>query len=335
MNKILQQINKLAGQIEKPVRLMEVCGTHTEAIAKAGIRQLMPGNIELVTGPGCPVCVTAQRDIDAAVELVIAGVPIFCYGDLLRVPGSKMTLDQARAEGAQIQEVYSTEEVPVDNKSVFFGIGFETTAPMTAAAIKRGVRVYSAHKFFPPAMLALASDPQIQIDGFINPGHVSAVIGLKPYKTIHKPQVIAGFTPEDVLLTIAMLLKQIVAGENRIQNEYFRLVEPNGNKPAQKLLNEVFEPAISEWRGLGQIPNSGMKIRSKFSKLDAKKIYIDILNKIPSPKEIKGCQCAEVIKGQIKPVECSLYKKPCSPDEPVGACMVSREGACRIDYENR
>ncbi|MFC1617904.1 hydrogenase formation protein HypD [Patescibacteria group bacterium] len=340
MNKHLIDIKKLAKQIKQSVRLMEVCGTHTEAIAKAGIRQLMPKNIELVTGPGCPVCVTDQRDIDAIVELALRDVPIACYGDVLRVPGTKMSLEQARAEGASVHVVYSTEDALALKKDypelVFFGIGFETTAPMTASAIKRGLAVYSVHKYFPPAMLALAKDPQIQIDGFINPGHVSAIIGAKPYRAIKKPQVIAGFTPSDVLQAIEMLLKQINLRQSLVENQYTRLVHPTGNHKAQRLLDQVFEPATATWRGLGAIPKSGMKIKPKFSDYNAEKKYAKIIAALPKPtKTARGCQCAAVIKGQIKPAQCKLFAKQCEPEKPIGACMVSREGACRIAYEHR
>ncbi len=314
---------------------MEVCGTHTEVITTSGLRSVLPSPIELVTGPGCPVCVTSQEDIDAVVELALADVPVYCYGDVMRVPGTKMSLEQARAQGANVDVVYSTEAVPADNKSVFFAIGFETTAPMTAAAIKRGVTVYSTHKYFPPAMQALVADSDIRIDGFIDPGHVAAIIGTKPFKVIDKPQVVAGFEPVDILQGIMLLLRQISSGRSEVENQYKRLVKAGGNKAALKLLAEVFEPGKATWRGLGGIPRSGMSITREFEDQDAQVKYEDIIRKLPAAHVSRGCICSQVIKGKAKPVDCSLFAKKCTVANPEGACMVSREGACRIAYENR
>ena len=338
---LTREIERLALMLRKPIRLMEVCGTHTEAISRSGLRAVLPTKIELVTGPGCPVCVTPQSDIDAVVGLALSGIPIACYGDVLRVPGTVMSLEQAKAGGAKVKAVYSVEEAldwkRTDSEVVFFGIGFETTAPMTAAAIKHGLTVYSAHKYFPPAMLALSRDKQIKIDGFINPGHVSAIIGLKPYSVIKKPQVIAGFEPADILLAIIMLLRQIVQGESRVENEYRRLVKKNGNRQAQKLIAEVFKPIDSEWRGLGQIPKSGMEIKKRYTKWDAKVVHKKVIrNYLVNAKrktQNAKCRCGEVIKGLISPKECKLFDRACTPEKPIGACMVSREGACRIKYE--
>lgn len=339
---LLREIEILARPLRRPVRLMEVCGTHTEAISRSGLRQVFPKKIELVTGPGCPVCVTPQRDIDAVVALALGGIPIACYGDVLRVPGTQMSLEQAKASGAKVRVVYSVEEAlkwkQEEPPVVFFGIGFETTAPMTASAIKKGLTVYSAHKYFPPAMLALSRDKQIKIDGFINPGHVSAIIGLKPYRAIKKAQVVAGFEPTDVSLAIIMLLRQITAGQAIVENEYRRLVKNNGNRRAQKLIAEVFRPVDSEWRGLGKIPKSGMAIKKKYARLDASVVYKKIIaSYLVTAKDqrlkTKDCCCGKVIKGMISPEECKLFGRACTPEQPIGACMVSREGACRIAYE--
>ncbi len=321
---------------------MEVCGTHTEAISRSGLRAVLPKKIELVTGPGCPVCVTPLSDIDAVVGLALSGIPIACYGDVLRVPGSEMSLEQVKASGAKVRAVYSVEEALKWKKDepavVFFGLGFETTVPMTASAIKHGLMVYSAHKYFPPAMLALSRDKQIKIDGFINPGHVSAITGLKPYSVIKKPQVIAGFEPTDILLAVIMLLRQITCGESKVENEYRRLVKPNGNRRAKKLIAEVFKPVDSEWRGLGKIPKSGMQIKKKYAKFDAavryKKIIANYRLKTKDQRlKTPGCRCGDVIKGLIAPEDCKLFRCACTPEKPIGACMVSREGACRIKYE--
>lgn len=341
-SQLLREIERLASKLRKPARIMEVCGTHTEAISRSGLRSVLPKKIELATGPGCPVCVTPQRDIDAVIALALSGIPIACYGDVLRVPGTQMSLDQAKASGANVRAVYSVEEALTwkreEPRVVFFGIGFETTAPMTAAAIKKGLTVYSAHKYFPPAMLALSLDPQIKIDGFINPGHVSAIIGLKPYRAIQKPQVVAGFEPADVLLAIIMLLRQIIDGKALVENEYRRLVKTGGNRRAQKLLAEVFRPVDSEWRGLGKIAKSGMAIKKKYAKLDAATVHKRIITSYLAcaidhrPKTIDCC-CGKVIKGLIAPEQCKLFGRACTPEKPIGACMVSREGACRIAYE--
>lgn len=341
---LLKEIEILARPLRQPIRLMEVCGTHTEAISRSGLRSVLPKKIELVTGPGCPVCVTPQRDIDAVIALALSGIPIACYGDVLRVPGTQMSLEQAKASGAKVRVVYSVEEAlewkKKDPRVVFFGLGFETTAPMTASAIKKGLTVYSAHKYFPPAMLALSRDKQIKIDGFINPGHVSAIVGLKPYRAIKKPQVVAGFEPTDILLAIIMLLRQITAGQAIVENEYRRLVKPQGNRRAQKLIAEVFRPVDSEWRGLGKIKKSGMAIKKRFAKFDAAVVYRQgikhYLASRRKPDRLatqKQCRCGEVIKGLIAPEECKLFGRACTPEQPIGACMVSREGACRIAYE--
>lgn len=343
-SQLLREIERLASRRRRPARIMEVCGTHTEAISRSGLRTVLPKKIELVTGPGCPVCVTPQRDIDAVVALALMGIPIACYGDVLRVPGTEMSLEQAKGSGAKVKVVYSVEEVLAWKKEepnvIFFGLGFETTAPMTASAIKHGLMVYPAHKYFPPAMLALSRDKQIKIDGFINPGHVSAIVGLKPYRAIAKPQVVAGFEPTDVLLAIIMLLRQITAGQTIVENEYCRLVKTGGNRRAQKLIAEVFRPVDSEWRGLGKIPKSGMAIKKKYAKFDAVVVYHrEIKRYLASRRKPdrlatqKQCRCGEVIKGLIAPEQCKLFSRACTPEKPIGACMVSREGACRIAYE--
>ncbi len=332
--KLIQEIKELARQIGREINLMEVCGTHTQAISRFGLRSLMPENIRLITGPGCPVCVTPQKDIDAVVNLALAGVPVASYGDALRVPGRFGSLDKAREKGAKVFSVYSIEEVlPLKEKYpdlVFLGIGFETTAPMTAWGVKQGLTVYSAHKVFPPAMAALLEDQEVKVDGFIAPGHVSAIIGTEPYKKIKAPQVISGFEANDILESIYMLLLQIKEGRQEVENQYKRLVKKEGNREAQKLIAEVFEIQEGSWRGLGDIPGSGLEIRKEFQEQDAKVKYKDIFRKIDFSRSIDppGCRCGDVLRGVILPRQCPLFGKVCQPDNPVGACMVSVEGAC-------
>ena len=339
--KVLKKINRLAKEMGRDVNLMEVCGTHTQAISRCGIRKILPKNINLITGPGCPVCVTAQKDIDAIVNLALNGIPVATYGDLLRVPGYFGSLDDAREKGAKVFDVYSIEDaLKLEEKYsglVFFGLGFETTTPMTAWAIKKayqsgrqGLTVYSTHKLFLPAMKALLSLGEVKIDGFIDPGHVSVIIGEKPYEELNAAQVITGFEEEDVLIGIFMLLKQIKNNEKKVENQYIRVVKKDGNKSARKIIDEVFEIGDGNWRGFGVVPGSGLEIKKKYKKFDAKRKYKNILDKIDfsRSKDPAGCKCGEVIRGIMNPRGCPMFKKVCTPDNPVGPCMVSVEGAC-------
>jgi hydrogenase expression/formation protein HypD len=336
--KIITEIKKKAAQIGRPLRFMELCGTHSQAIAEYGIKALMPKNIKLITGPGCPVCVTDQSDIDVIVGLALAGIPIAVYGDTLNVPGNLMSLEQARQKGADVTVIYDTQAAvklqKEKNNLVFFGLGFETTTPMTAWAVKKGLTVYSAHKLFPPAMKALLTNKKIRVDGFIDPGHVSAIIGTEVYQQFKIPQVITGFKGVDVLRAINMLLGQILRKETKVENEYTRVVRKNGNPKARKLIAEVFEVSDAKWRGLGIIKKSGLKIRKKYQKQDAEFVYRDLIKKIK--KDIKpkpsACKCGLVLQGMIEARECPLFGKVCTPDNPQGACMVSVEGGCNIEY---
>ncbi|MBU0636991.1 MAG: hydrogenase formation protein HypD [Patescibacteria group bacterium] len=338
--KILDEIKIKSDKIKRTVCLMELCGTHSQAVATNGIKNILPKNIKLLSGPGCPVCVTDQGDIDIMVKLALNNVPLAVYGDILNVPGNTMSLEQARQNNADISVVYSVDEAlkikKINPKLVFFGLGFETTAPMTAWAIKNNLTVYSTHKLFPPAMDALLKNKDIKIDGFINPGHVSAIIGTKVYEKFKVPQVITGFDGADILKAIDMLLEQILKKQTKVENEYQRVVKKNGNAKAQKLINEVFEIKDTTWRGLGIIKNSGLKIKKKYQKYDAEFIYQDIIKKIK--KEIKiqpsACQCGLVLQGIIEPRQCKLFNKICTPNNPQGACMVSVEGACNIEYRS-
>ncbi|MCK5085033.1 MAG: hydrogenase formation protein HypD [Candidatus Pacebacteria bacterium] len=413
---IIKKINKLAKKINREIVIMELCGTHTEAVAKNGIKKILPKNIKLLSGPGCPVCVTDQKDIDAIIVLALNGVPVACYGDVLRVPGNLtvgnwklnykniiikdnssplpkgegqgegevLSLNKARELGADVTEVYSVEDALRLQKKkpdlVFFGLGFETTTPMTADAIKRGLTVYSSHKVFVPAMQAIINTPTLKIDGFLNPGHVSTIIGVEQYKNLkfrnpHPsplpegegvknpcldlgrvrggiPQVIAGFEAEDVLIGIYMILKQISENKAEVENEYTRAVHQEGNSIARKLIDEVFEIEDAFWRGLGNIPGSGLKIRDKYSEFDAKVKYKEILlnsysewsdSEMKNPETTtqgtklrdsdisKQCLCGAILRGLKQPKDCKLFNKKCTPENPVGACMVSSEGACGIE----
>lgn len=330
------------------VRLMEVCGTHTAAIFRHGIRDLLPPNISLVSGPGCPVCVTASRDIDRAIALASTpGVTLTTFGDMLRVPGSTSSLQRARADGADVRVVYSTLdalEIARSNPNrqvVFFGVGFETTAPTVACSVLEAERlglhnyfVYSVHKVMPPPMKALVNSGDVRIDGFICPGHVSTIIGATPYQFLAEefgiPCVIAGFEPLDILQSIDMLLAMRIDGRAGVEIQYSRVVRPEGNPVALEQMNRVFQPSDAEWRGLGMIPASGLAVRKDYAQFDATRVFqVD-----PGPtKEHSGCRCGEVLRGAITPAECSLYGGICTPEEPVGPCMVSSEGTCSNWYQ--
>lgn len=329
------------------VNLMEVCGTHTVAIARNGLRDVMPPNVRLISGPGCPVCVTANRDIDTAIEFSRQpNVTVATFGDMMKVPGSYSSLAREKAEGADVRIVYS----PLDALSlaekdphrhvVFIGVGFETTVPVIAAAIRRaqaaGIEnfsVFSAHKTVPGALSVLVNDPDVRIDGLILPGHVSTIIGLEPYRFLaedfHVPGVITGFEPVDVLQGIWMLLRQLAERRAEIEIAYGRGVAAEGNSTARKLIEEIFEPTGAEWRGIGLIPGTGLGIKPSFSAYDAEK---RVPVSPPEPREIKGCQCGEVLRGVTLPYECKLFGRGCTPEHPIGPCMVSSEGSCAAYY---
>jgi hydrogenase expression/formation protein HypD len=330
-----------------PVKLMEVCGTHTVSIAKNGLRGLMPKNVTLLSGPGCPVCVTANRDIDVSVEHARQpDVVVTTFGDMMKVPGSESSLAGEKAEGRDVRIVYSpldalaiAEREP-DKQVVFVGVGFETTVPLIAAAILRAQEqgidnfsVFSAHKTVPEALRALLNDPDVDIDGFILPGHVSTIIGLEPYRFLAEeygvPGVISGFEPVDVLQGIWMLLKQLEEGRAEIEIAYQRGVEREGNPQARKLVDQVFEPVEADWRGIGVIPGTGLAIREEFADYDAlKRVPVSP----PEPKEIAGCQCGDVLRGVTLPFDCKLFARACTPEHPIGPCMVSSEGSCAAYY---
>jgi hydrogenase expression/formation protein HypD len=329
------------------IRLMEVCGTHTVSIFRHGVRALLPDTISLLSGPGCPVCVTDQAEIDAFIELSRQpGVIVTTFGDLMRVPGSASSLQRERAEGRDIRIVYSTMDALAvaqknpDKQVVFLGVGFETTAPTIAAAILSAARlrlgnfsVMSAHKTVPRALEALASLDDVRIDGFILPGHVSVIIGLNAYRPFFErhrlPCVAAGFEPADILQAIAVLVEQVESDTPRLENAYPRAVTDEGNRKAVHTLLEVFEPADACWRGIGTIALSGLRIRNAYSGFDAAQRFE---LRLPETRIHKGCACGEILTGKKIPPECGLYKKVCTPSDPVGPCMVSSEGTCAAYY---
>jgi hydrogenase expression/formation protein HypD len=322
---------------------MEICGTHTMAIFRHGVRSLLPETVDLVSGPGCPVCVTAIEEVDRSVKLArLPETIVTTFGDMLRVPGSASSLDAENARGADVRMVYSTLDALLiagqnpGKNVVFLGVGFETTAPTIAAAIKTARErdlsnffVLSAHKLLPPAMKALLSSGDLGVDGFICPGHVTTIIGSSAYEDVvshyHVPCVVVGFEPVDILQGILMLTEQIEGGRAEVEIQYTRVVSPAGNQGALKVMGEVFEPCDSPWRGLGMIPESGLAIREYFSAHDAMARF-DL--EVPSAKEPPGCLCADVLRGMAKPVDCKMFRKTCTPRNPIGPCMVSSEGTC-------
>lgn len=337
---ILRQIEQ---DIQGDFRFMEVCGTHTVSIFQSGIRTLLPDNIVHLSGPGCPVCVTHDREIAAYLSLSQKNVIIATFGDLIKVPGpGGKNLKLAQAEGARINIVYSAFDAlnlakkNPDDKVVFLGVGFETTAPTVAATIKlakeqevKNFSVLSFHKLVPPALKALAADKDIRVDGLLLPGHVSTIIGLEPYlflaEDYNMPAVIGGFEPLDILQSILIMIRQKNKGKAQVINNYKRAVSDLGNPRAMEVMNEVFESSDALWRGLGTIPGSGLDIRDIYSEFDASVIYDQDL---PEVEEIPGCKCGEVLKGLIAPDKCPLFGTRCTPAKPVGPCMVSTEGSC-------
>ena len=346
----LAAINRLNAKDETIIRFMEVCGTHTHAIGKSGIRQLLPDNIQLISGPGCPVCVTHEQEIEAFLSLAAReNVVIATFGDMLRVPCSRGSLDEARGEGARVKVVYSPLEalsLAERNKHleiVFLGVGFETTAPLVAASMikaqKNGLKnfsVYSLHKVIPPALEVLLLDEQVQLNGFILPGHVSTIIGEKPYQFIaerfNKGGVIAGFAPHDILEAIIMLLKQRNDVKPEITIQYNRGMNADGNPAARQVLEQVFVIDDAWWRGLGMLKNSGLRIREELQELDAAKKFGIVVKDCTEEVPDNGCACGEILKGIKLPGDCALFGKKCTPSYPIGPCMVSSEGTCAAYY---
>lgn len=349
MSVLRDALARLAKRLsERPVRIMEVCGTHTMAISRSGLRSLMPENIVLLSGPGCPVCVTPAGYVDAALDVAEQpGVVLATFGDMMKVPGSKGNLELAKARGAQVRVVYSPLDAlrlaqsQADSQVVFLGIGFETTAPLVAAAIAEAQRlrldnfsVLSTHKLVPPALRALCAAGELEIDAFILPGHVSAVIGAQPYEFIAREFgracVIAGFEATDVLTAVCMLLKQLIDRRPSVEIQYRRCVRPEGNPAAVAQMQSVFEPEDAAWRGLGRLPSSGLGVRSGFAAYDAMRRFGMTVPHVPEPA---GCLCGDVICGRAAPTDCRLFGAGCTPAHAVGPCMVSSEGSCAAHYK--
>ena len=339
---------KIADLTNRPLKLMEVCGGHTHTIFKYGIEDLLPENIEMIHGPGCPVCVIPLGRVDDAISIAQQPDVIFTtFGDAMRVPGSKTSLLDAKADGADVRMVYSPLDalkIAKNNPTkhvVFLGLGFETTAPSTAMTILQAEKdnvknfsVFCNHITIIPALKAMLDSPDLQLDGFVGPGHVSTVIGTRCYEFVtrdyRKPLVVTGFEPLDVLQAVYMIVTQIVEGRAEIENQYARVVYRDGNRRALEVLSEVFEPRdFFEWRGLGSIAHSGMKLSSKYSAFDAELRFSVPGLRVADPK---ACQCGEILKGVKKPWECKVFGTACTPETPIGSCMVSSEGACAAYY---
>ncbi len=343
--KLAARIRALAEKLGRSVALMEVCGTHTVAIARSGLEGLMPGSLRLVSGPGCPVCVTPQGEIERAMAAArLADVTLATFGDMLRVPARGGSLESARSAGADVRMAYSPREAldvaraEPNRQVVFVGVGFETTIPAFAATVlearEAGVGNFSVlpgFRLVPPALQAvLASGPAI--DGFILPGHVSAILGTEPYAIIPdsgRAAVVAGFEPLDLMLAAEMLLAQLAEGLPRVEIGYRRAVRPEGNPEARRLIERVFEPADAGWRGIGVLPKSGLAFREEFREFDAARRFGLATPEVADPE---GCRCGEVLTGRVAPKECPLFGDVCTPEDPVGPCMVSSEGCCAARY---
>ena len=344
-NNIISKIKELNVNL----KFMHVCGTHQDSLVKNGLDSLLKEcGIEIGQGPGCPVCVTTPKEIEEMLLLAKSGKTITSFGDMINVPGEKYSLRTMKEEGCDVRTVYGIEdavEIAQKNPSkeiVFMAVGFETTAPTTASTILKNppenFSILCCHRTIPEALKAIINMGEIRIDGLIEPGHVSTIIGTKPYEFLSKeykvPQVIAGFEPIDILMGAWMLVQQIEKGKPYVQNEYSRVVHPKGNVKAQKAINEVFEPCDIKWRGFPVIPKSGLKLRKKFEKYNAQNKYEKILEELKDKKffEPVGCRCGELLRGVITPFECPLFGQACTPERPVGPCMVSIEGSCNIEY---
>lgn len=338
---IATKIQSLAPKNGK-VKICHICGTHEWTITHYGLRSLLPENVEVIAGPGCPVCIVPAAEIDEAIQLAQKGIVLTCFGDVLRVPGSQSSLLEAKATGADVRIVYAVSDAlemakkEPSKQFVFFAIGFETTAPSTAVEalgqLPCNFSFLVSHRLIPPAMELLLGIGDLQIDGFIAPGHVSAIIGLKPYELFPRvyrmPTVVAGFEPNDVLMSIYMILKQVSEGTAKLENEYPRVVKPEGNTKALEMMNKAFKVTGGNWRGIGRLPDSALQLRESLMEYDAR---IKFNVKVEQGKDILlGCECHLVIIGKIKPNECPMFMKACTPAKPVGACMVSSEGTCRV-----
>ena len=338
-NKLLEKINELA----TPVKIMHVCGSHEHTIMENGIRTLLPEEVEIIAGPGCPVCVVPSREIDEALELIDKGVTITTFGDMLRVPGSEKSLADAKAEGGDVRVVYGINRAieiaeKTDNDVAFISAGFETTAPTTAAELlatpPENFSVLSCHRLIPPAIDFLITSGETSLNALIQPGHVCTIIGTKPFEYFSTdygiPQAVAGFNPLDILMSVYMILRQIKNETPKIENEYKRAVKDEGNVIAQEMIDQVFDVDSREWRGFPKIPNSILEIKDEFSEFNAREKYdIDVKDVTEAPK---GCICGPILRGLARPEDCKLFRKACNPLHPIGACMVSKEGTCNIAH---
>jgi len=341
--KIIQEIRKL--DLGRKIKIMHVCGSHEVTVTKYGLRSLLPDWVEVMAGPGCPICVTTSAEIDEAIELAKRGHIITTFGDLFRVPGTRASLADAKTDGADIRIIYgATDAVEVARRNpgqevIHVAIGFETTAPAIASELLReppaNFNLLVCHRLIPPAMQFLLASGEVALDGFLCPGHVATITGSKPYEPISEkykvPQVIAGFEPIDLLLGIWMLLKQIKDGRNEVEIEYTRSVRPEGNVLAQDKIKQVFDVIDKPWRGFPVIPSSAFELLSDFKHFDARKRF-DI--HVEDAVDIaEGCRCGEVLRGLVYPHECPLFGKVCTPLKPIGPCMVSSEGTCNIAFK--
>ncbi len=342
-------LHRLCRDLAEPISVMHVCGTHEQSIARFGLRSLLPRNLNVIMGPGCPVCVTDMPEVDEAVVLARQGITIATFGDMYRVPGSVQSLAEAKAAGADIRIVYSPWDAlrlarTLDRDVVFFATGFETTAVATAAVIlsdpPSNFSVLSAHKYIPPVMEIIAEMPDTRVQGFLAAGHAATITGWKIFERFvqrHQiPVVVGGFEPLDILAALVQLVELIRAGTPRVVNAYPRCVTPEGNLQAQRLLWEVFEPVGGTWRGIAHIPNGNLRIRDRYRMYDARYRYdidLDELLREAPPRLIYECICGDIMAGIASPYDCRLFGKECTPQNPVGACMVSSEGTCKIWYE--
>ncbi len=348
MKKMLEELNLLTKGIARPLKLMEVCGTHTVEIFRHGIRDVIPRSISLLSGPGCPVCVTSVRDVDAAIAIAKnPNVIMATFGDMMRVPGGTESMLEARSQGADIRVVYSPMDAlqlakkNKDREVVFFATGFETTSPLIAGTIAhaeqmsvKNFSVYASHKTVPPALKTLLDSPDVNVDGFILPGHVSTIIGTKPYEFVateyRKPSVVIGFEAREIIEGILMIIRQIAQRRADVEIEYRTVVREEGNPRAVALLEQYFEPADAYWRGIGVIPGSGLRLRDKYASFDANRKF----NPPPSEAaEPELCSCGDILRGVKIPTECALFGTGCTPEAPVGPCMVSTEGSCAAYYK--
>ncbi|MCK4949980.1 MAG: hydrogenase formation protein HypD [Thermoplasmata archaeon] len=344
-DKIVQKLREMDLQIT----LMHVCGTHQDTLVRHGLQPLLEDvGVDIRQGPGCPVCVTTAKEIEESIALAKAGKTITVFGDMIKVPGVEESLSDAKTEGHDVRIVYGVNDAvdladKISNEVVFIGVGFETTTPSIAVAVSRrppkNFSLLSCHRVIPPALKAIVEMGEVRLDGLIEPGHVSTIIGSRPYEFLSEehgiPQVIAGFEPLDLLMGVYMLAKQKEEGNARVDIEYRRVVKPEGNPTAIKVMDEVFDPADVKWRGFPTIPASGLVLSDAYQEYDARQRFEDDLAELEGKefKEPKGCRCGEVLRGVIRSEECPLFAKTCTPTNPIGPCMVSAEGSCSILYK--